>query len=309
MSSLATQIDKLKDDHADAALERAQTVQDDNAVKEAVFILGRIKQNDHIGNAIAANLSAQTILALQRFQQEKKHEALGYDTFDKFLNESPYSPMTKPQYYDRLAIVTKHGPDVADLLTSIGISMRSQKMLGKGELSIQGDRVFVGDKELEGSDTGIIKEVLTELFDERRTLQAESQKKDEKIVKLESQIDQGTDEYEELRRNYDKLRTGDPYDEALAHAIYSLLDLQEQIGHLPDDQKPAKGDIAVPQLWSVIQSVKQSYGIRFNFTEPSQISNFKSQIPASGAATDDDDFQSKLDAAIAEPDDLDQEEN
>jgi hypothetical protein len=225
LDTLATKLEKLKDEHAQETLE---TLHDDHAQatqQQAIFVLGRIKQNDHIGNAIAENLSAQTILALQRFQQEKLHEHLGYDTFDQFLNESKYSPMTKHQYYERLALVNKHGTDVADLLTSVGISMRTQKLLEKGDVEIKDDRVYIAGRELAVANSGEVKDLIVEFCDENRRLRSDKEKALRDNEKLKRENQQGRVELEKKQREIDAILQDDPLAAAVGIAFSILNDL------------------------------------------------------------------------------------
>jgi methyl-accepting chemotaxis protein len=261
MSSLATKIDQLKDDHADEEFNKLKTYHEQHSVEEAIFILGRIKQNDHIGAAIASNLSTQSILALQRFQQEKKYEALGFDNFDQFLNESPYSPMKKTQYYDRLQILKKHGPDVDDLLTAIGIPMRSQKLLEKGDVEIRNDRIYVGDKEIDGANTGILKDVLTELFDERRQLLADKEKLDSKLESQKDQLAKGRDEFEQLQRNFDAYRENSPYANAVMNLVGAVSKLTKEIAELSAEQRAKFAGADMPIFGDQWFRLCDAYGV------------------------------------------------
>ena len=218
-----------------------QADNDRKAMMEAVFVLGRIAQNDHISNAIAHNLNAQTILALQRFQQEKKFKLLGFDTFDEFLDSSEYSRITKRQYYDRLAIIGAHGPDVADLLTSVGISMRSQKLLPKGDIEIRDDQVFIKGQAVDGKDTGLIKDVLVEVFDEIRKKDADVKKVAAENEKLKVQIKTGQQDYELLQRKYDDATQLRPFDRSLMMSVHWLLLHIENAGQLPEKEMKQRG--------------------------------------------------------------------
>lgn len=299
--SLSDKIEKVKDDHAEQKHAELMTNHDERARAEAFFQLGRMKQNDVIAHAFFSNLTSQTIRAAEQFQKEKRFKALGYDTFDQFLDHSEFSPFTKRQYYDRLALVRSHGDEIYDLMTSVGISVRAQKLLGKGDLAIRDGQLCIGDVEVSLADAGIIKDVLNEMFDEKRTLLADREKINKQNDSLKQQIERGTDEYNELQRNLDALRDGSPHDRAVAHAIQSLLEITEIAGQLPDEAKAAKGKETCETLWSVLLQVKKAYGVGIHFTEPS------TQSTASTPSTDSD-FDAKIAAAIAEPDNLDNEE-
>lgn len=300
--SLTDKIEKLKDEHAAEKHSELATHHDNRALAAAHFILGRIKQNDHLSHAISSNLDAQTIRALERFQREKQHEVLGFDTFDQFLNESEFSPMTKRQYYDRLALVRGHGDEIYDLLTAVGISVRSQKMLGKGELSIKNDTLYIGDREVEVANTGIIKDVLNDLFDEKRQLQTDIAKRESRIEKLEAQVSTGTDEYDELRRSFDALNDGDPHDRAYSKAANAIIRLMDAAETLPEAERKERGRSVVKQLHNLVIDLRSAYGINTALVD----SPNSPDSPDSLDSTPD--FEAKLAAAIAEDDNLDQED-
>jgi len=290
-TNLSDKLSQVKDDHAVEVVDQRAAEHEQRSQFEALFFLGRVKQNEHLAIAISTNLTAQTIRALEHFQAEGQYKSLGYTTFVDFLEKSEYSPMSKRQYYDRLALIREHGDEIFDLLTSVGISVRASKMLGKGEIAIKGDCLVVGDKEIEIKNTGVIKEVLNELFDDRRELQAQVEKQKLTNEKLTKQVQTGENENEELQRNLDAMRDGDPHDRALADAVLAMLTLQEQVGHLSEKKKAQKGGNAMRELWQHIQQTRRSYGVNFNFEddEPTQVAGRLSDT-VSKVLADDDDF-------------------
>lgn len=265
--ALEEKISQLKDEHAAEIVDQRNAADETKAQMEAMFFLGRVKQIDHDARAVATALSAQAIRALEHFLGEHKYKVLGYQTGVDFLEKSEYSPMSKRQYYDRLALIREHGDEIYDLLTSVGISVRAQKMIGNGDLAIKGDKLMIGETEVEVANTGVIKEVLNELFDERRELQAKAVKSEEKISKLESQVNVGVDEIEQLQRNIDNMRAGNPHDRGVARAALSLVELTEHIGELPDKQKAKRGLDVLPLLYTAFLRVKAAYGTDFNFED------------------------------------------
>lgn len=295
--SLSKKIDEVKDSHAAELVDKRAEQHEEHTKNEALFFLGRVKQNEHLAVAISTNLTAQTIRALEHFQQEDGYKALGYATFVDFLEKSEYSPMSKRQYYDRLALIRDNGDEIYDLLTSVGISVRAQKLLGHGELAIRDDKLFIGDKAVDIANTGVIKDVLNEMFDEKRTLVADREKLKKQNDALKDQIARGTDENAELMRALDAMREGNPHDRSLARVVESLLEHTEVVGQMDDKAKAKKGANALETLWSVLLQVKKSYAIGFHFVE------------AAANGSSGDDFEAKLNAAINEPDDLDAEDN
>ncbi len=299
--SLSDKISKLKDE--DAAQKHGELVSyhDEKAQQEAAFLLGRITQNDHIAQAVYSNLAAQSIRALERFFDEKRHEAFGYQTLVDFLEKSPMSPMSKRQYYDRLALVREHGDEIFDLLTSVGISVRSQKMLGTGELSIKGDTLYVGDKEVKIADTGVIKDVLNELFDEKRESQAREAKLKNDNEKLKAQVATGTDEFDQLQRAVDAINEQTPYERAFLAVVKATLTLKTAIEQdLDDDERAERGPADLKTIAGQYFQLSDAYGVNVPLMEPGVAA-------AAAAGLGSPDFEAKFAAELAAADNLDEE--
>ena len=175
--------------------------------------------------------------------------------------------MTKAQYYERLAIVNKHGLDVADLLTSIGISMRSQKLLESGDISIKNDKLYIGEKELEVADTGIIKEVLSELFEERRELKSELAATQTKLDKKDEQIRKGTEEIQEQQRYIDSINDDGPFKTAFGKAVSALQTLSLEAAKLPDNERSGRADEDLRLLTTQWYSVRDAYGSKISLSD------------------------------------------
>ncbi len=261
--SLSKQISDLKDQHAEETFERRKADQEQSEQSEAMYFLGRIKQTGHLATAIANNLLAQEIRALEQFQKMKMFKSLGFATHDEFLDNSPYAPVTKRQYYDRLALVRKHGDEIYDLLTSIGISVRTQKQLGSGDLTIKNDTLYVGEREVEIADVGIVKEVLNELFEEKRELLAEKEALAKSVEKQKATIQRGVTEFDELRRNFDALTEGTPFERALMSAIAAMLDLVNEVKKLPEGERKARGEADVKTFTEQWFRLRDAYGVSF----------------------------------------------
>lgn len=294
MSDLKDKLSEVKDQHAAEIVEQRAVEASEKAKLEAAFILGRVKQNDHIAQAIATNLGSQTIMALERFQEEKKFKALGFDTFDQFLDNSDLSPMTKTQYYTRRQMMNAHTPEVFDLLTAVGISMRSQKML-VGEIAIRGDKLVIGDDEVDVSASGgMLKEAIEKIVDEKRELQTKLAKAEKKVEDQAEKLSRGEQDFEQLQRNFDALRESNPYERMLARTLTNLLELTEHIGDLPDKKKSSAGVNAMPLLWEAIRRVRSSYGTTFTFedvdspTTSSDLDDIARQVLAGGDDLDDE---------------------
>lgn len=276
MNDLQNKIERVRDEHAAESVTALVEKHNEREKIAAAFMLGRIRQNDTVSRAVASNLDAQTIRALEHFQQERMYEALGYETFVDFLNQSEYSPMSKSQYYERLALMREHGDEVYDLLTSVGIPVRAQKLLGKGEVAIRGDALVIGDQEISLESSGLVKQIITEFVDEARERDRKIETQARKIEDLERTLDVGRDELAQLERALDETRRADPHSQALTAAFRSLGELAETVGQMDDAAKAARGPNACQTLWDALQMVRRAYGIDHAFaaSEPSPDDTF-----------------------------------
>lgn len=329
MDSLTDKLEQVKTEHAIEALSTLVTDNDERAKAEAFFLLGRIRQNETIHQAISANLGAQSIRVLEHFFDEKGHEVLGYPNLVDFLDRSEYAPMSKRQYYDRLRLIREHGDEIYDLLTSSGISVRAQKTLGTGELSIKNDTLYVGDREVAVADTGIIKEVLNELFDEKRRLTNETARQEAKIKDLSSKVQTGTDEVNQLRRSLDAINENSTFENALMGAVQSLLTLATEVKALSLEERMDRAEADLRTIAEQYFQIRDAYGLNIGLVERSIAAPSGSEPGASGVPAGAsprgvqvatglpdspnspnslDSLNSKIDAILREDDDFGDEE-
>lgn len=290
MDDLKNKINLVKDEHAAGIVDQKGRDLKERKLAEAMFFLGRVKQIGHDARSIATSLTAQEVRALEHFQEAGMYKTLGYATFVDFLDNSEYSPMSKRQYYERRELMNAHGDEIYDLLTSVGISVRSQKLLGSGELAIKGDRLVIGDTEVDVANTGVIKDVLNELFDDRRALQEKAVKDAKKIADQADQIDHGSQDLESLQRRVDELTGGDPLDIAFSNALHSMLVLQESAGQADDATKAARGGTVCREIFRQLQLVSRSFGYTASFEDAAAASAAPISDDVSRILNEDDDF-------------------
>lgn len=143
-----------------------------------LMILGGVRV---LGN-YASIMSSDAFKALIRFGDEKLYLAFGYNTFAEFLNECPQSPMTKTQFYARKSLFDSEGERMFDLFGDLGLSIRKRKLLGKGNVEIDGETAIIHN--VDGEDVTI------ELTDRTRlleTLTALADGNAEKNIKIDRQ--------------------------------------------------------------------------------------------------------------------------
>jgi len=255
---LNKQIRELEEEHAAETVESHLEAFRQEDHDRAMFILGGV----NIADKIATSLNAEAIKALITFQEQKLHEALGFETFVAFLNESEYSPMSKQQFYDRKAILEKEGEKMFDLLTELGVSMRKRKLLGKGSVEIVGDIAIVHD----GGETTEIQ--LTDRTRLLETLTALADANAEKSIKLERQkemIDKHADEKRDLYEEMDRVRaskaapTPDDHMIARVELGLSFTRLRDSAAGLSEIEKDQFRDSVLEDVAGWTASLREAY--------------------------------------------------
>ncbi len=163
--------------------------------ERALMFLGGMRAADRIASA----LSAQVMSNLIAFEKERLHEQMGYKRFAEFLDRSPYSPMTKHQFYKRREVFEREGEQVFDLMNEIGLPLARRKLLGRGSVRLEGETVIVQN----GED-----EISIELKDRARILETLSALADANAEKAR-RLEQGLEDYERLKRKVDDGTAGE----------------------------------------------------------------------------------------------------
>jgi len=176
------------------------TIQPTTELRErALLFLGGMRAADRI----SASLSAQVMANLISFEKEKMHETLGFKRFAEFLDRSPYSPMTKHQFYKRREVFDREGEQVFDLMNEIGLPLARRKLLGRGVVRLEGETVIVQDGE---------EEISIELADRARILETLSALADANAEKSRK-LDRGQEDYERLKRKMEERTPAQTRDE------------------------------------------------------------------------------------------------
>jgi len=193
MKELQKKIEEIEDQYAEETLnmhldKHAQAKRD-----KALKLIGAIRSVDQISKS----LSTQAIKVTIAFQQEKMHESFGFKRFADFLDESEHSLMTKSEFYQRKTIFENEGETLFDSLSEAGVPLSTRKLLGKGNVQIDGEKVLIvtgaeGEQqteEIELSDRTRLLQVLSAVADQNATLNAKTNKQKEKIERGEKEIE------------------------------------------------------------------------------------------------------------------------
>lgn len=207
-----------------AAEERAES--DAERVLDAAFVLGGMRAVRNL----AEEMNSQIMRAVQRVRDEELYKPLGFTRFDTFLDESHYSPMTYKQFNDREKILLNEGDELFNLLNAINAPMAKRRLLGKGEVTVEGEEVIIRDETAEHrvdvSDRATLLSTLSRLADKcsEQTRTIERGKKDNERLKKRLV----NAEHAALPAPLDRT----PFADALFNAIASLGLLATRAGEL-----------------------------------------------------------------------------
>ncbi len=238
------------------------------ALNDFIFLLGGLNAI----STIATNLNAALIVNMQRIRDEKLYLAAGSPRFEIFCDTHPRSPMKYKKFNYIEGIFKNVGsPLLFDLLNESELSLRQQKLIRKGDVYLEGDKMIVrhGNESLtlDVANKPGWTDALVAVAEANAELKRKGERDAKEKAELKATIERGQAEVAEKQRAIDSMLTGDPYNEAFSHAINGLLLLTEQIGHLHDAEKTKRGPDAIETLWSVMLQVRKSYGVNFAFRE------------------------------------------
>lgn len=189
MNKLQKKIREVEDDHAEESLQNHLTSHKQKDVEKALIIISGI----NVARRIAQAISSESMRALITFQEEKIYESLGFENFVDFLNNSEYAPMTKSQFYERKNLLENEGDATFDLLNSFSMPVSKRKLLGKGNIALDGETVIItGDDgeetTIEITDRTRLLETLTALADNSAELRRKVESQKTKLNKADDFI-------------------------------------------------------------------------------------------------------------------------
>ncbi len=265
MTELAKRIDQVGDEFADEQYLERVAAGAENRKAMALMKMGGI----NAVNGLSIALSAQVMRALQECQDEKIHENFGYQRFADFLDNWPHSPMTKNQYYDRIKLLENEGDIVFNLLNDLNFPMYKRRLLGKGNIQLEGETVIVVDGEeetqIELNDRTRLLETLTALAD-RNYLQ------DRKIKKQAEGIDRLVEKTERLSEENERIAAMKSADLENSHAVAllqvssSFVALKDEIERLTDAEREA----FAPKAFELIATWRDRLSEAYGRTPPSE---------------------------------------
>lgn len=247
-------VESIVNRHRDAASEELHEQVEENITQAmhaaAVEEFGAIRAITSLGKFLSAN----AFRGLQKWLEDGKYRSYGFPDITHFLNEHPNSPMSKNQYYDRLAVLEKEGDDGYDFFNSLKVPISARKLLSQGDVEIEGDIARIGKEEINLNDKGRIREALLLLAKEQqkqaRTI--ETGKKD--IDKYKRQISEL--EKRVAQQNPNETESG----KALLETAGMLSKLKLTLTEATQEEREALRDVVMDLLCQAQLDLSQVYG-------------------------------------------------
>lgn len=259
MDKLSQKIQKLEDDHYEGVVQEHVDRHAQRLREEALLISGGLKASSRIADAI----NSEVMVGLIRFQDEKRHEDLGFPRFVDYL-DSDLSPISKHAFYERKPLFEKEGPALFDLYAANGLPKKTRKLLAAGTVEIDGENLVIHN----GDETQVVTINDRTVWIESLTALAEANaEKSAKIEKQNEKIERHDAEKRELYNENDRLRAskaaeieGDPHSMALVAVIGAFKNLREEIASLSPVDRGARRDNVLELLAGQMQLTAESYG-------------------------------------------------
>ncbi|MBD0370301.1 MAG: hypothetical protein ICV60_05660 [Pyrinomonadaceae bacterium] len=267
MKKKETAVERGKEIVAVKASEKLASVQLTEEAAEGLKLLGAVQAGLNIGKSV----SARSIRVLQSFLDAEGYKVLGHDSLKDFLDNSPHSPMSKNQYYDRLEILKREGDATFDLLNQMRIPVAARKQIGNGNIKIEGDKIIIGEEEIPVSDTKRVKAVVQELVNEVATNKHTIERGESEVKKYKKKLD-------DAKRS--GATAGSPFDLALLTLLGAFNQLITEVETLSDEEREEKLQIALPQIANQRLRLEEAFG--FNGR-----SNGNHKFPVTGETIDE----------------------
>lgn len=255
-----TELEKIQNEADEIVTSAIQSNSQQSALNELFFRLGGLD----VIQTLANNLNAALIVNLQRIRDEEQYRVAGFNRFDDFMDNHPRSPMAYKKFNYIEGIFKTVGPDVFDVLSGSGLSLRQQKLLERGDVEIDGDEIIINH------DGEIISFEITnrrEWLDSIKVLAKANAEKSAKLDRQKEKIDRHDTEKREIYAELDKVRaarsaevSGDPHSMAFASLGFAFTALREQAALLSDVDRAARRDNVLEILANQMQLTREAYG-------------------------------------------------
>lgn len=294
--SLQGKIQKLRDEHFENVEGERLTAFDQQFRDDAFEFRGRFKAVSSLNRSLSSGL----ITALMLVEEKKYWKVWGFASFAAYIDSDEVPEFSKSKYYDLKKLYGAEGPEAFDLFTGNRIPISARKLLAaRGvEISVDGDDLVIDDQRVPIADTKAVADLVEAVHEALSERDAREEKLTAKVEEQDATIKQGVAELQEKDRALNAMNEQTPFERALMAAVNANLKLVAEIKALDADKKAKRGEGDLKLMAEGYFQARDAFGIRTALAE--RVILMHNDQPK-------DDFDAKLDAAIAEDDDLDVE--
>ena len=229
----------------------------DPQTAEVWMKLGAIRAVD----SIASSLSSQTIRNLQQIRDQELFRLIGYSKFKEFM-ESEHAPINYAKFNRLEGAIEREGDELFDYLQAIDAPMSKRKLLGKGDVSIEGKEIVA---HVEGEDeeirvpltnTGRLLSVLSRVVEQRNEQARKIKRGEQQVKSLKSRVE----ELEQGGQNGSAGQGG--YFDAVLNLIGSFSLLANEIEKLPEAQRAEVREQFFDTVGENMKRVDEAFGLQ-----------------------------------------------
>ncbi len=245
---LQKKVNETIDTHADELHDQRLETHTRARRDRALMVSGGLRAAMNISRMIGSEL----MRGLERFQAEECWRDLEYDSFAEYL-KSPESPMSKGKYYELKTLLDKEGDEIFDLYGNLGLKPRIRRLLGTGQVELEGDTIIVKNDDgeetrIEKNDWTRVAQVITASVDDKILLQSKLDKQAENLKKADDRIREAHAETDRIRASKVAEFAADAHMTArveLGLAFNKFIDIAEK---LSDTEKAQFRDAVLEQV-------------------------------------------------------------
>lgn len=295
-TELNDKLRKVEDQHfAEVESERLETF-DQRFRDEAMEFRGSLRTVTSITQSLwSKRIEGLSIIEERNYYRAWINPTTGntFKNFAEFLDSGEVDDISRNRYYELKKLFDAEGPAAFDVFTArrIPVSARKQLAAAGVNIAVEGDELVIGSHRVAVSDSTAIKEVVKAVHLALTERDERDAKKDKLIAEQKEAIEKGRGELTELQRAIDAIDEHTPYERALLGVVRAMITFVSNIADLDEDERRQRAEADLKTIAEQYFQARNAFGVNVPLSERS--------------ATNDDEFQSKIQAVLSESDDLD----
>jgi len=246
----ANKLARAKERVAETATTKLAAVRQNEKTIDAAMRLGAVGAMFAVAEQFSSHMNAAGLRALAHFAEVEGYRQFGFDRFDEFLSKSPYSPLTRSQYYERKALLDREGDAVFDMLNTLRVPAAARKCLSDGSVQVDGDEIVIGDNRIPATDRDAVLEVVNTLTAKVKTQAATIERGKKDLREAKKRANSGS-----LAAQLD----ANPHERSLSLALAALAGLKTQAAGLSDEEAAAVRDNVMSLLRGAWGEIREAY--------------------------------------------------